>query len=198
MKKVSGVALLLIVVGLGFNVWVRWGHVQTERTLPKGTSIMHAEEITLTSSAFTQGGPIPARYTCDDTHPAAEGISPPLTIGPVPAGTKSLALIMHDPDAPMKEGWTHWVKWNIPQDTKVIREGEEPAGISGKGSGGELTYKGPCPPEGTHRYFFMVYALDTELSLASGSNKTELEWAMQGHTIGKGELVGLYSRGQKE
>ena len=194
MKKwVAGtlvVTLLLVAI-----LWIK-GAKQEKPNKPVSpeNTFMHGEEIQLTSSAFKNNGEIPVRYTCDDTHPGAQNISPPLEIGTVPAGTKSLALIMHDPDAPRAGGWTHWVKWNIPPETKTIVEGEEPSSVSGKGSGGDTTYQGPCPPLGTHRYFFHLYALDTELSVAPGSNKTELEWAMQGHTIGKGEVVGLYSR----
>jgi Raf kinase inhibitor-like YbhB/YbcL family protein len=153
------------------------------------------QEIKVTSSAFANNGRIPAKYTCDS--PDAE-VSPPLQISDVPEGAKTLALVMHDPDAPRAGGWTHWVKFNIPWNIKYgtwsIKEGEEPQGVSGKGTGGNSSYMGPCPPSGTHRYFFTVYALDTGLSLNEGAAKDELESAMRGHILGKGELVGLYSR----
>ena len=101
---------------------------------------------------------------------------------------------MHDPDAPIAGGWTHWVKWNIPPKTKIIEEGKEPDGISGKGSGGSLSYEGPCPPSGTHHYSFKIFALDTTIDLPAGSTKKALETAMAGHIIAQGELIGLYSR----
>lgn len=159
---------------------------------------MTMQKIKVTSSAFQNNGTIPAIYTCD-AHPPAGG-NPPLEIGGVPAGANTLALIMHDPDAPRAGGWTHWVKFNMKMSNERgrmnIEEGKEPVGTSGRGSGNDLSYQGPCPPSGTHRYFFTVYALDTELSLKEGSTKTLLESAMKGHILGKGELIGLYSRKQ--
>jgi hypothetical protein len=133
---------------------------------------------------------MPARFTCD-----GENINPSLEISGVPNEANSLALIMDDPDAPGGT-WVHWVKWNIPPKTRMIGEGQEPAGVSGKGSGGKLSYAGPCPPSGTHRYFFKIYALDTELNLAEGATKENVLNALAGHIVGEGELVGLYSRKQ--
>lgn len=143
----------------------------------------------LTSSAFSYSGKIPARHTCD-----GEDASPPFAISGVPAGTRSLALIMHDPDAPVEGGWTHWVVFNIPTDTRVIEEGKEPSGVGGKNSWERTGYGGPCPPSGTHRYFFTLSALDTALSLPAGSGKREVEQEMQGHILAQAELVGLYAR----
>lgn len=143
----------------------------------------------LNSSAFSYNGKIPAKHTCD-----GEDTSPPLAISGVPAGAKSLALSMHDPDAPVASGWTHWVVFNIPPDTRVIEEGKEPSGVSGKNSWGRAGYGGPCPPSGTHRYFFTLYALDALLSLPEGSGKKEVEQALKGHILEQAELVGLYQR----
>jgi len=140
------------------------------------------------SSAFENGQNIPSKYTCD-----GEDMSPPLHIEGVPSEAKSLALIMDDPDAPSGM-WVHWVRWNIPIETVDIGEGAEPMGIPGNGSGGNTYYKGPCPPDGTHRYFFKLYALDAELSLHEGATKDELLMAMEGHVIDDAELMGLYSR----
>ncbi|MBI2476145.1 MAG: YbhB/YbcL family Raf kinase inhibitor-like protein [Candidatus Taylorbacteria bacterium] len=142
----------------------------------------------VTSSAFVDGGNIAARYTCD-----GENINPPIAIDEAPAGAKSLALIMDDPDAPSGT-WVHWVKFNMPPATRMIEEGKEPAGLSGKGTRGGLSYQGPCPPSGTHHYVFKIYALDVLLNLPLGASKKEVEGAMAGHIIGQGELVGLYSR----
>ena len=143
----------------------------------------------LSSSAFAYGGAIPARYTCD-----GEDANPPLAIDRVPTGTKSLALIVDDPDAPVGL-WVHWVLWNIHPQIRQIGEKIVPAdAIQGRNSWGRTSYGGPCPPSGTHRYFFKLYALDTILKLGSGTTKAELERAMEGHVIGKGELMGTYRR----
>lgn len=142
----------------------------------------------ITSPSFENGATIPVKFTCN-----GKNVNPPLVIFGVPREAKSLALIMHDSDAPIAGGWTHWLKWNIPTDNLVIREGKEPAGVSGRGSGSNLSYYGPCPPSGTHRYVFKIYALDTLLNLAEGSSKKELESVMVKHVLGAGELVGLYA-----
>ncbi|PIO08546.1 YbhB/YbcL family Raf kinase inhibitor-like protein [Candidatus Pacearchaeota archaeon CG10_big_fil_rev_8_21_14_0_10_34_12] len=142
----------------------------------------------LRSPAFENGGKIPSKYTCD-----SEDLSPRLEISNIPEGTKSLVLIMDDPDAPIGM-WVHWVVFNISPETKVIPEGEEPKGIHGKGTGGNKDYMGPCPPGGEHRYFFKLYALDTELDLNEGATKTDVEGAMENHILEKSELVGKYKR----
>jgi Raf kinase inhibitor-like YbhB/YbcL family protein len=145
--------------------------------------------LTVTSPAFNSGGAIPAKYTCDGTD-----VNPPLLIGPVPAGTASLALIMDDPDAPVGT-WVHWVIWNIPAQTREIRENSVPSGANqGKNGWGRNSYGGPCPPSGTHRYFFKLYALDAPLNLGAATGKSELEKAMHGHILGQGELMGTYRR----
>ncbi|MBI2651735.1 YbhB/YbcL family Raf kinase inhibitor-like protein [Candidatus Woesearchaeota archaeon] len=142
----------------------------------------------LTSSAFEHGKEMPSEYTCDGID-----ISPELHIENVPKNAKSLALIMDDPDAPMGT-FVHWVVWNIPIDTKIIKKGAEPKGIEGKTNSGRTGYGGPCPPSGTHRYFFKVYALDMVLTLKEGSTKKDLEAAMQNHIIEKAEIMGTYGR----
>ena len=147
----------------------------------------------LSSSAFQHGAKIPSKYTCD-----GENISPPLTISDVPSGTKSLVLIMEDPDVPKnirKDGmWDHWVVFDMPGDLCEIREGEEPEGTHGIGTGENLSYFGPCPPDREHRYFFRLYALDIELGLPEKATKQEVEKAMEKHIISKAELVGMYER----
>ncbi|MBI2650394.1 YbhB/YbcL family Raf kinase inhibitor-like protein [Candidatus Woesearchaeota archaeon] len=142
----------------------------------------------LTSAAFANNGAIPSEYTCD-----GNDLSPPLSISDVPSNAKSLALISDDPDAPVGT-WDHWVVFNIPPTTKEIPKGTEPKGTAGKNSWGRTGYGGPCPPSGTHRYFFKLYALDTILNLQEGSAKKDIESAMQGHIIAQTQLVGLYKR----
>lgn len=144
------------------------------------------ENIQVTSSAFKHNEEIPKKYSCD-----GKNINPDLNFDNVPSGTESLFLIMDDPDAP---GGTfiHWVVWNI-DPSSVIKENSVP-GLQGANSFGKSSYGGPCPPSGTHRYFFRVYALDTKINKKEGSTKKEIEKAIEGHVIGKGELMGTYSR----
>ncbi|MBV6441117.1 MAG: YbhB/YbcL family Raf kinase inhibitor-like protein [Haliscomenobacteraceae bacterium CHB4] len=147
---------------------------------------MEPVSLSVTSTAFAEGEYIPAKYTCDGIN-----INPPLDVEGIPSETQSLALIVDDPDAPMGT-WVHWVVWNIPV-SKHIAENHIP-GEEGMNDFHQLHYGGPCPPGGTHRYFFKIYALDTTLKLPSGTNKTQLENAMHGHIVGYGALMGLYSR----
>jgi len=148
----------------------------------------------LTSTAFGQGEPIPRRYTCD-----GEDISPPLQWSDPPQGTQSFALIADDPDAPMGT-WVHWVLYNIPAQARSLPEAvssdaELPDGSRhGQNSWRRLGYGGPCPPSGTHRYFFKLYALDAQLDLAAGTNKKQLLRAMEGHILAQAELMGTYTR----
>lgn len=147
----------------------------------------------LTSSAFGQGEKIPSIYTCD-----GKNVNPPLEITGLAQGALSLVLIMDDPDVPKnqrKDGmWDHWVVFNIPPDTRFIGENTEPEGTPGVGSNGETGYSGPCPPDREHRYFFKVFALDTQLDLPEKSTKTEVEKAMAGHVLFHAELMGRYER----
>ena len=129
---------------------------------------------------------IPRKYTCQ-----GEDISPPLTIFDIPSGTKSLALINDDPDAPMGT-WDHWILWDI-KATATIAENTVP-GVQGKNSWGRNDYGGPCPPSGTHRYFFKLYALDKTLDLTEGATKAHVLKAMAGHILAQAELIGLYKK----
>lgn len=143
----------------------------------------------LSSPVFENYQTIPIAYTCDGkkTHP-------PFTISEVPAGTKSLALIIDDPDAPAGT-FTHWVIWNIQPDTTMIAEGAAPEkSQEGTNSDGVEGYIPPCPPGGQHRYFFTLYALDAKLGLDGKATKTEVEKAMAGHVTAQSLLVGVYSR----
>ncbi len=150
----------------------------------------------LTSPAFQQNGKIPSKYTCD-----GENINPPLLIADVPKSVKSLVLLMDDPDIPEiakknfnVEVWDHWVVFNMPPTLRTIEEGENPPGILGKNTRGNITYGGPCPPDREHRYFFRLYALDIMLNLKEGATKNEVEQAMRGHVLEQTELIGRYER----
>lgn len=143
----------------------------------------------ITSTAFEDNGNIPRAYTCD-----GKNVNPPLMIGNVPENTKTLALIVDDPDAPAGT-WVHWVLWNIPSSLREIEENSVPAGaVQGQNDFKKNNYGGPCPPSGTHRYFFKVYALDTILALNSNATKAMLERAMSGHILAEGRTIGLYKR----
>jgi Raf kinase inhibitor-like YbhB/YbcL family protein len=143
----------------------------------------------ISSSAFAHNGSIPSKYTCDGAD-----VSPPLAIESVPPEVKSLVLIVDDPDAPVGT-WVHWVVWNISPATKEIKENSVPPGASqGMTDFRKQKYGGPCPPSGTHRYFFKLYALDSLLTLSSNSTKATVEGAMKGHILAQTELIGLYSR----
>jgi Raf kinase inhibitor-like YbhB/YbcL family protein len=144
----------------------------------------------LTSSAFAVGQPIPAQYTC-----RGKDISPPLNWSAPPTATKSLALACDDPDAPAGD-WVHWIIFNLPADARSLSEGmptdaQLPDGSRQGVNGWRKTgYRGPCPPSGTHRYFFKLYALDAQLSLAAGTDKQQLLKVMQGHILAQAELMG--------
>ena len=142
----------------------------------------------LSSSSFEDGGVIPSEYTCDGAD-----VSPALIFKAIPENTKSLALIMDDPDAPMGT-WVHWLVWNIPPSISGFSKGENISYPQGKNDFGKLDYGGPCPPSGTHRYFFKLYALDTIVELEEGANKKQLESAMSEHIIEEAQLMGKYSR----
>ena len=146
------------------------------------------KELTVKSPAFENNKLIPSKYTCD-----GEEVSPPLTVEGIPEKTKSLALIMEDPDAPAGL-FIHWLVWNIPPSNE-IQENSVP-GTEGLNTNKKNSYHGPCPPGGTHRYYFKVYALDTHLNLSAFSEKEVLENAMQNHILAHGELIGLYRRGK--
>lgn len=140
----------------------------------------------LRSSAFENNQLIPSKYTCQ-----GEDVNPPLIIEGTPEGAVSLALIVDDPDAPIGT-WVHWVVFDIPLFVS-IKENAIP-GKQGINDFGKRDYGGPCPPSGTHRYFFKIYALDRELGLKEGLDKDALERAMQGHILAQAELIGLYKK----
>lgn len=151
-------------------------------------------DINITSQSFAEGDMIPKRYTCD-----GENVSPPLAWTLPPIGMKSYALICDDPDAPMGT-WVHWVLFNLPADSKELHENIPPQEILENGAKHgindfrKIGYGGPCPPSGTHRYYFKMYALDIELDLESGITKQQLLQAMKGHILAEGKLMGKYKR----
>lgn len=150
--------------------------------------------ISLESSVFGENENIPSRFTCD-----GRDISPPLLWSNLPNGTKSIAIITDDPDAPVGT-WVHWIIYNMPTtsnklDENVTRDLQlENGALQGRNDFGKIGYNGPCPPQGTHRYYYKIYALDSMLNLVPGVNKEKLENAMKGHILAKGQLVGKYGR----
>jgi Raf kinase inhibitor-like YbhB/YbcL family protein len=148
----------------------------------------------LTSSAFTQGQPIPVKYSCKGAD-----VSPALAWDESPAGTQSFALIMDDPDAPVGT-WVHWVLFNLPATSRGLSEGMpiDPTfadgSVQGITSARSVGYHGPCPPSGTHRYFFKLYALDTVITLTDKADKKALLVAMEGHIVAQAELMGTFSK----
>ena len=150
---------------------------------------MEMGAVKITSPAFKQRERIPPKYTCDGMD-----VNPPLTIENVPLKAKSLALIVDDPDAP-RGTWVHWVLWNVDPGTREVKEQSIPTGATqGVNDFGNRDYGGPCPPSGTHRYFFKLYALDTALTLGPDATKAALEVAMKGHILAEAEIIGLYER----
>lgn len=148
----------------------------------------------LTSPAFKEGEWIPRQFTCDD-----RDVSPALVWSEPPSGTVTLALIVDDPDAPVGT-WVHWILFNLPPTTRELPGNIAPEATlafgerHGKNSWGRLGYGGPCPPGGTHRYFFKLYALDIMLDVASGATQYQVEQAMQGHILDMAQLMGRYRR----
>jgi Raf kinase inhibitor-like YbhB/YbcL family protein len=164
---------------------------ETKVAQPKEQTKM---EIKITSPAFQDGGAIPAKYTCDGPN-----ISPPIQWSGSPATTKTFALIVDDPDAPAKI-WVHWVVYDLPVSTDHLPENVKPVeklpggGTQGTNDFKKIGYGGPCPPSGTHRYFFKLYALDIATALNPGATKDELLKTIAGHVLAQGELVGKYKR----
>ena len=204
MKKPAKIILIILAV-LGvlvlagcFAVFYLFAPVRGEvfSTITDETPFPNELEapMNLTSSAFSYGQPIPAKYSCK-----GENVSPPLAWDEPPAGTKSLALIVDDPDAPMGT-WVHWVLFNVPTEARGLPEGMQTkptladGSVQGVTSSRSTGYHGPCPPSGTHRYFFKLYALDTTLSLSSNADKKAVLAAMEGHILAQAGLMGTFSK----
>ncbi len=157
--------------------------------LVSNTLAKEGMKMKISSPVFDSNGQIPKKYTCDGSD-----VNPPLTFENIPSEAKSLALIVDDPDAP-RGTWVHWVLWNIDPKVQGIRENTLPKGaLQGVNDFRKHEYGGPCPPSGTHRYFFKIYALNTSLTLGANTTKADLEGAMKGHIIAQAEIIGLYKR----
>ena len=152
----------------------------------------------LISSAFEAGGAIPRRYTCE-----GDDISPPLSWTGAPKETKSFVLILHDPDAPRRGGFTHWVMYDIPANVTALeenvpRQSKIPGlGIQGRNDAGNIGYIGPCPPSGQHRYFSWLYALRAGLNLPPGATYEQIKSALEKTVIEQTELIGTYAKGKE-
>lgn len=188
------IVILLVGVILGTGVYF-WSRKNQLKDTPKASSpptsqlTINPKNMKITSSAFGNGENIPVKYTCD-----GEKINPPLQISEVPSEAKSLTLTVEDPDAPSGT-YIHWTVWNIKPAASEIPENSVPQGaVQGTTSAGKPGFVGPCPPTGTHRYDFRLYALDTELELDSSAKIDGLKKAMEGHIIDNAELLGKYTR----
>lgn len=180
----------LLVVILLFTliaVFLFFGYTKLRNTQSIKEQIKNYKAMVITSSAFKNNEFLPRKYTCN-----GENTNPPLEFSEVPPEAKSLVLIVDDPDA---RGWVHWVVFNINPEIREIGENSLPeGGIEGVTSFGEASYGGPCPPSGTHRYFFKLYALDKVLSIEGTADKNSVLDAMDGAIIDQAELIGLYSQ----
>lgn len=151
-------------------------------------NINAASSVSVATSAFQAGGDIPAKFTCNGAN-----VNPALKINGVPNEAKSIVLIVDDPDAP-RGLFTHWILWNIDPKTTDIGENSVPAGgVQGTNDFGKRNYGGPCPPSGTHRYFFKIFALDMKLDLKPGARRPDLDAAMKSHILAQGELMARYA-----
>ena len=188
---IVGIAALIVVAG----AWYAFNRNSTQSPDTSGSM----DSLTLTSFAFENNGKIPEKFTCD-----GDQVNPALSIAGVPEGTKSLALLMDDPDIPQVfkqergiDSFDHWTLFNILPETRGIAQGSS-VGVVGANGAGKNTYTGPCPPReyepSEHRYFFRLYALDTMLELPEGTSKADVLRAMQGHIIEQAELIGKYKR----
>jgi Raf kinase inhibitor-like YbhB/YbcL family protein len=192
-----GIGALVIIVGSLIN-WhfTPKKYDQATGDAASSTSSMTTLTLSIKSSAFASNAPIPSKYTCD-----GDQVSPPLEISGVPDGTRSLVLIVEDPDVPRQlkaDGiFDHWVLFNIPANTALIAEGAS-VGVPGNNGAGVPAYTGPCPPAqyepNTHRYMFKLYALDGLLGLQEGASKSEVVKAMQQHIMEEAQLVGTYKK----
>jgi hypothetical protein len=183
MKAYKPIIALAIIIGVVF-IFVE---KTAENEVPLSITPI---DMKITSSAFEHNQEIPSKYTCD-----ADNINPELSFSDIPEAAKSLVLICHDPDAPKEGGWTHWIVINMDPTTTGISENSKPgSGLETTTDFDQTEYGGPCPPSGSHRYYFYLYALDTTLELAASATKEEVEAAMKGHILEKAELMGKYQR----
>jgi len=192
MRDITTFAFLLLLAGCVVVERTERVETQTVQNITNETIVRYGAgepmALRISSPAFENNTVIPALYTCQ-----GQDINPALQFEGVPAETKSLVFIMDDPDAPMGT-WVHWVVFNIPPTTTQVLANSVPEGIVGRNSWPKNAYGGPCPPSGTHRYFFKLYALDVTLPLTQAANKKDVEAAMQGHIIAQAQLIGLYKK----
>jgi hypothetical protein len=193
-KKFSFILTLLIFLGACAPQPTSTSEVPLRATEAPTTEAQPANDFTLTSERFTEGQPIPEKFTCTD-----QNVSPALAWTDPPSGTETFALIMDDPDAP-GDTWIHWVLYNIPGGTSFMPDalpgqgGIAYVGNHGMNTAGNTYYEGPCPPSGTHRYFFKLYALDTALDFSASPDAVELTAAMQGHILAEAQLMGTFAK----
>jgi Raf kinase inhibitor-like YbhB/YbcL family protein len=179
------VSLAILVLVIFLIVGFLFFHHSKDKFKP----IKQEGQMQITSSAFKDDGSIPKIYTCQ-----SQNINPPLTFNDVPSSAQSLVLILHDPDAPSGD-FTHWLMWNIPVSTTDIKANSVPAGaMQGQNDFNKISYGGPCPPSGTHHYYFDLYALNIKLDLPETSERKDVEQAMQGHIVGQTSLVGTFNK----
>ncbi|MBU0612014.1 YbhB/YbcL family Raf kinase inhibitor-like protein [Patescibacteria group bacterium] len=172
------------------NPIVNLGDEQSSKSglSPKSTTGYNIN-MQMESPSFKYGEEIPSKFTCD-----GEGVNPSLVLKNVPKEAKSLALVVYDPDAPSGT-WIHWLVWNISPETSDINENSIPAGaVVGENSWPRNSYGGPCPPDGSHRYFFKIYALNTTLNIPENSKFQDLENSIKDHVLAEAELMGRYKR----
>lgn len=196
-------ALILAVAGFTAVACCNCSKATSEEPAQPGARGVGASQgispLTVTSAAFAEGGMLPTRFTCE-----GEEVSPPLTWSDPPAGTKSFALVIEDPDAPdpnspKRKTFVHWIVYDLSPSTRALPEGAKkaPAGArDGENDSGRVGYRGPCPPSGQHRYVFNVYALDIALPDLNKPHAADLDRAMSGHVIAQGRLVGKYEKGR--
>lgn len=197
MRIIINIGIVLVIAFAVFLLVRKEGMIESQNASfekkieqKKEITIPETKSIRITSSEFKDGNHIPYQFTCD-----GENTNPPLSISEVPKNTKSLALIMNDPDAPGGE-WVYWLIWNInPSITEIPKQNIPSHAVQGITDFKKPGYNGPCPLDGLHRYFFTLYSLDVMLDISPSSQKTDLEKAMKGHIISQAQLMGLYARG---
>jgi Raf kinase inhibitor-like YbhB/YbcL family protein len=190
MGRFAAAVTILLFIALGTVFYLQKASEKSKNSPEQRITSKQSKNMKIASPAFENNTNIPSKYTCD-----GENISPALLMSDVPEEAKSLALIVDDPDAPAAGGFVHWVVLNIdPAQTKIEENSFPQNSIVGTNSAGQKAFASPCPPSGTHRYFFKLYALDAKLDLASSAKREDVEKAMAGHILDQAELIGLYKR----
>lgn len=186
-KLVQVLLFIILILGIVFIVLPELGKFR--RTVNTDNYVINTDNMQIQIAEFQDGAAIPSEYSCK-----GQNIAPLIAVNGVPEDAKSLVLIMDDPDAPVGR-WFHWLIWNLPIDIRVIdRDALPQSAVIGKNSSGNNTYDGPCPPYGTHRYYFKLYALNTVLELDNNTEGLDLEKKLEGHIISRAQYMGTYSR----